>query len=36
MRNIVFAQAIRTALREEMRRDGRVILWGEDIGVYGG
>jgi len=35
-RSIVFAQAIRTALREEMKRDERVVLWGEDIGVYGG
>jgi len=36
MRDIVFAQAVRTALLEEMRRDERVILMGEDIGVYGG
>jgi pyruvate/2-oxoglutarate/acetoin dehydrogenase E1 component len=36
MRSVVFAQAIRTALREEMHRDERVVLWGEDIGVYGG
>ena len=28
--------AIRTALAEEMERDGRVILLGEDIGVFGG
>lgn len=35
-RSIVFAQAVRTALREEMKRDERVVLWGEDIGVYGG
>lgn len=35
-RTVVFAQAIRTALREEMKRDERVVLWGEDIGVYGG
>jgi pyruvate dehydrogenase E1 component beta subunit len=35
-REVVFAQAIRTALREEMKRDESVILWGQDIGVYGG
>ena len=31
-----FAQAIRSALQEEMRRDWRVFLLGEDIGIYGG
>ena len=36
MRNITYAQAIRTAIREEMKRDECVVLWGEDIGVYGG
>jgi pyruvate/2-oxoglutarate/acetoin dehydrogenase E1 component len=36
MRNITYAQAVRTALREEMKRDQNVVLWGEDIGVYGG
>ncbi len=36
MRHITFAQAIRTALREEMKRDERVILFGEDVGYYGG
>jgi pyruvate dehydrogenase E1 component beta subunit len=36
LRNITFAQAIRTALREEMKRDERVILFGEDVGYYGG
>jgi pyruvate/2-oxoglutarate/acetoin dehydrogenase E1 component len=36
MRNITMAQAIRTALREEMMRDERVILFGEDVGQYGG
>ncbi len=29
-------EAIRTALAEEMRRDDRVFLLGEDIGAYGG
>jgi pyruvate/2-oxoglutarate/acetoin dehydrogenase E1 component len=36
LRQVVYSQAIRTALREEMKRDERVVLWGEDIGVYGG
>lgn len=31
-----YVDAIRIALGEEMERDGRVILMGEDIGVYGG
>jgi pyruvate dehydrogenase E1 component beta subunit len=35
-REIVFAQAIITALAEEMRRDERVIVYGEDVGAYGG
>ena len=33
---VTFVDAVRTALAEEMERDGRVILLGEDIGVYGG
>jgi acetoin:2,6-dichlorophenolindophenol oxidoreductase subunit beta len=36
MREITYAEAIREALCEEMRRDSRVIFMGEDIGVYGG
>lgn len=36
MREITYAEAIREALRQEMRRDKRVFLLGEDIGVYGG
>lgn len=36
MRRISFAQAVREALAEEMRRDGDVFLMGEDIGAYGG
>ena len=36
MREITTSQAIREALAEEMRRDERVFLMGEDIGVYGG
>ncbi len=35
-REISYAEAIREALREEMRADDRVVLFGEDIGVYGG
>lgn len=35
-REIVFAQAIITALSEEMRRDERVIVYGEDVAEYGG
>ncbi|MGH7904910.1 MAG: alpha-ketoacid dehydrogenase subunit beta [Candidatus Dormibacteraceae bacterium] len=31
-----FGQALRAALRHEMRRDERIFLLGEDIGVYGG
>ena len=33
---VTFVDAVRTALAEEMERDGRVVLLGEDIGVYGG
>lgn len=36
MSELTFAQAIRAAIREEMLRDDRVFLLGEDIGVYGG
>ncbi|MBI2563573.1 MAG: alpha-ketoacid dehydrogenase subunit beta [candidate division NC10 bacterium] len=36
VREITYKQAIQEALREEMRRDERVFLMGEDIGVYGG
>src|SRR5580693_9031844 len=35
-RNLTIVEALREALREEMRRDERVILLGEDIGVEGG
>lgn len=31
-----YSQALRETLREEMKRDHRVFLMGEDIGVYGG
>jgi pyruvate dehydrogenase E1 component beta subunit len=33
---MTYAEAIRMALRQEMQRDQRVFLFGEDIGRYGG
>ncbi|MCG2770146.1 MAG: alpha-ketoacid dehydrogenase subunit beta, partial [Anaerolineae bacterium] len=36
MREITYREAIREALRQEMQRDERVFLFGEDLGVYGG
>lgn len=36
MREITYAEAIREALAEELRRDPLVYFLGEDIGVYGG
>jgi pyruvate dehydrogenase E1 component beta subunit len=36
MREVTYADAIREAMCEEMRRDGKVFLMGEDVGVYGG
>jgi 2-oxoisovalerate dehydrogenase E1 component beta subunit len=35
-REITYLEAIREALVEEMRRDGRVFVLGEDVGAYGG
>jgi pyruvate/2-oxoglutarate/acetoin dehydrogenase E1 component len=35
-REITYAEAIRDAMCEEMRRDPDVYLMGEDVGVYGG
>ena len=35
MRRLTYRDAIREALQQEMRRDGRVFLLGEDIGVNG-
>ncbi|HEX2521103.1 MAG TPA: alpha-ketoacid dehydrogenase subunit beta [Terriglobia bacterium] len=35
-RRLSIVEALREALREEMRRDERVILLGEDIGIKGG
>lgn len=36
MRELTTTQILRETLAAEMRRDGRVFLMGEDIGVYGG
>jgi len=36
MREITYLEAVREALRLAMQRDERVVLMGEDIGVYGG
>ncbi|HKX18567.1 MAG TPA: alpha-ketoacid dehydrogenase subunit beta [bacterium] len=36
MPHLTYLEAIRDGLREEMRRDPRVFVLGEDIGVYGG
>lgn len=36
MREITYREALREALQEEMRRDERVLLMGEDLGLYGG
>ena len=35
-REITYAEALREAMREEMKKDPQVFLLGEDIGVYGG
>lgn len=36
MRQIEYRQALQEALREEMLRDERVFIMGEDVGLYGG
>lgn len=36
MSNISYRDAVRTAIRDAMRRDERVFLMGEDVGHYGG
>jgi len=36
MRTLTYAQALAEGMAEEMRRDPRVVLWGIDIGPYGG
>jgi 2-oxoisovalerate dehydrogenase E1 component beta subunit len=35
-REITYLEAIREALRDEMRRDPKVFVLGEDVGAYGG
>ena len=35
MRKLLFTQAISTAIREEMLRDEKVLLMGEDVGLHG-
>jgi len=35
-RRITYCQALNEALREEMRRDERVFVMGEDVAIYGG
>jgi len=36
MRKITYAQALAEAMAEEMHRDAAVVVWGLDIGPYGG
>jgi pyruvate dehydrogenase E1 component beta subunit len=36
MRKLSYLEAVREALRQEMQRDERVFIIGEDVGVYGG
>ncbi|MGI9038901.1 MAG: alpha-ketoacid dehydrogenase subunit beta [Gemmatimonadota bacterium] len=36
LRETTYLEAIRQAMAEEMRRDDRVFILGEDVGVYGG
>ena len=36
MRTITYTQMLRETLSDALRRDPRVFLMGEDIGVYGG
>ena len=36
MSEITYLEAIRQAMWDEMERDDRVLLLGEDIGLYGG
>ncbi|MCL5971122.1 MAG: alpha-ketoacid dehydrogenase subunit beta [Firmicutes bacterium] len=35
-RKLTMARAISEAIGQEMARDPRVLIWGEDVGVYGG
>ena len=36
MKTLSYQDAIREAMIEEMRRDAKVILMGEDVGSFGG
>ena len=36
MREITYLEAVREAMTQEMERDERVFMIGEDIGAYGG
>lgn len=36
MRKVLYREAIQEALSEEMKRDPRVFVMGEDVGLYGG
>jgi pyruvate dehydrogenase E1 component beta subunit len=36
MAEITYREALTRAMREEMRRDNAVVIWGEDIVAYGG
>jgi 2-oxoisovalerate dehydrogenase E1 component len=36
IRQITYAQALQEAMREEMKRDPKVFIMGEDVGLYGG
>jgi len=35
MREITFVEALREAIKEEMKRDEKIIVLGEDVGRYG-
>src|SRR5581483_7563621 len=36
MQELTYAQAINLGIREEMRRDSKIMVLGEDVGKYGG
>ncbi|MEM2211405.1 MAG: alpha-ketoacid dehydrogenase subunit beta [Nitrososphaerales archaeon] len=35
-RELDFAEAVREAIKQEMQRDSRIIIFGEDVGYFGG